>query len=224
MVSNAGGALTGGTAQIENGGTVNFYGATAEDTVFAGAGTLDLSQGDAGTISGFGVADKIDLAGVGYSSGDTVLWVAGNGTLEIENSGGTVLASVHLAGSYSQANFALTADSTGANPGTDVMFEPSLWGTVTNPENPASGEHLYGVFTQTPSGASAGGLIGALYGATASDYSSSGPDSINTYLLTLDPFLLPYASSIVDDKPPASKFRRRPYSRTIFRIIRGNSF
>ena len=79
-----------------------------------------------------------------------------------------------------------------------TVASPYFWGSVVDPENPTSGEHLYGVFAQTPNGASSGELVGAIYGATASGYSNAGPDSVTTYLLTLDPFLLPYASSIVD--------------------------
>ena len=80
-----------------------------------------------------------------------------------------------------------------------TVESPFFWGSIVDPTNPTSGTHLYGVFAQTPNGSSSGDLVGAVYGSTTSDYSNAGPDSITTYLLTLDPFLLPYANSITSN-------------------------
>jgi len=71
-----------------------------------------------------------------------------------------------------------------------------LWGIVVRPSNPISGTHLYGLFAQSPNGSTDGELVAAIYSATTADYSNAGPDSETSYLLTMDPFLLPYASSI----------------------------
>ena len=177
--------------------------ATASDgvTFEASTGTFALVNAGtySGTVSGFGAADVIDLTGA-TSANETAVWTqtaTGSdavGTLQIYGSG-ALQATLNLAGTYSEDNFVLKSDDAS---GTDVTWSPSLWSSVVDPADPTNGEHLYGAFTSTPNGASNGEFVGVVYGVTAppSIYSDAGPDNVTDYLLGLDPFLLPYASSI----------------------------
>ena len=204
--------ITGGTATISNGGKIEYGWSSTAQTAFAGAGTLVLdhqvsTDANAYTlaISGFDSGDTIDVKDLAYAAGETVSWtqaVTGAdayGTLTITSDGQT--ASVTLDGTYSQGNFALASDGStanGGNPGTDIVGvqSPYLWGSITSPAQTTTGVHLYGSFSSVPFGPSNGALVGAQYGVTSSGYSDAGPDNVTTNLLTLDPFLLPYQSSI----------------------------
>ena len=77
----------------------------------------------------------------------------------------------------------------------------NFWASIVSPPQPTTGVHFYGPFVTTPQGSSNGALIGVLYGDTTSGYTDAGPDTINTNLVTLDPFGLPYASSIGGPQP-----------------------
>jgi len=96
----------------------------------------------------------------------------------------TLNASDSLGNKATQQTIAVTAGA------------PYLWSSVVSPSNPTPGTHLYGLFAQSPDGSTDGDLVAAIYSATTVDYSNAGPDSETSYLLTMDPFLLPYASSI----------------------------
>ena len=65
---------------------------------------------------------------------------------------------------------------------------PHVWGTTSVPEPTTAGAHFYPPFEVANSSQ---GFIGALYGVTPSNYNSAGPDSINLYMVGLDPFFLP---------------------------------
>ena len=77
----------------------------------------------------------------------------------------------------------------------------NFWTSIVSPPQPTTGVHFYGPLVTTPQGSSNGALIGVLYGDTTSGYTDAGPDTINTNLVTLDPFGLPYASSIGGQQP-----------------------
>ena len=84
------------------------------------AGTLVLDQPAdfPATITGFGQSDTISLEGISFTSQSTDVWTQVStgpnaaGTLEILN-GGTVEATLNLSGTYTQGNFALSADNDG---------------------------------------------------------------------------------------------------------------
>jgi hypothetical protein len=100
-----------GSLGITDGASLHLLrGADSGQTVhFAGNGALDLGAPGvfAGLIAGFGAHDLIDLlhapaTGVSFA----------NGVLKVQNGAATV-ASLHLAGSYTSANFRLTTDNHG---------------------------------------------------------------------------------------------------------------
>lgn len=120
-VSGSGSALIGGTATIE------FGGASSENTTFAdvGNGTLKLDQSTAftGTISGFNEGDKLDLSDILSGPNTTI-----NFTENADNTGGTLTlsdgthtANIKLQGQYSVDGFHISADN-GA--GTLVSYLP----------------------------------------------------------------------------------------------------
>ena len=136
-----GGSLTGGTAKIENGGTFDFYSASAEDVLFAGVGALLLGAAESysGTITHFGGGDLVDLqdllSGPGHTESPT--WTQGTGTLAITDNGGT--ENFELNGTYTASDFALAPDSTFSNAGTEVVWADQWqsgvsgnWGDATN--------------------------------------------------------------------------------------------
>jgi len=204
-----------GTASISNGGKIEYGWSSDVATTFAGDGTLVLdhqNQADAnylaahfsGAVLNFGLGDTIDLTDLTYSANETVSWdqlttgANADGTLTVDSNGET--ASITLDGTYSQGDFALATDGSSVigGPGTDIVGvqSPYLWGSITSPAQATTGVHLYGSFSTVPFGSSNGALVGVLYGVTSSGYSDAGPDNVTTNLLTLDPFLLPYQSSI----------------------------
>jgi len=118
IVNNGGNAtdtkLQGGTVEISGGSdslAAGGYGSV--DFSASGGGTLVLEGAFAGTISGFGgpnhtnSAQTIDLASVAWGSGITDSF--NNGVLAV-SSGGTVVADIKFAGSYSTSNFHLFND------------------------------------------------------------------------------------------------------------------
>ena len=119
-----------GTGTIEvNGGTVEITSnanASGDSVTFTGTGgtlQLDSSESYGGTIAHFGGNDVVDLTDLTFSSTETDIWNSAAGTLTIAN--GTQTATVSLAGSYAQDDFALTADNNG---NTEVIASPT---TVT---------------------------------------------------------------------------------------------
>ena len=111
--------LEGGTFELGAGAT------TSGNVTFAGApATLRFDSNVvqvSGNISGLALNDLLDFAYVTYATGDKAVWTqaGGSGTLQLETSGGTVLASLMLVGTYTSANFNVSEDSTGGTLVTD---------------------------------------------------------------------------------------------------------
>ena len=172
--------ITGGTATISSGGTLQYGWSSDVATVFDGPGTLVLNNQNQedqnftipsytigettfstasyiGTVSGFGTGDTIDVTDLAYASNETATWDQTNGILTITS--GPQTASIDLAGTYSQNSFALTADSSG---GTDVIANPA---TVTfasgidgSDGNAIQGEALTVNVTDADNGADLGAI------------------------------------------------------------------
>ena len=108
--------------------------AAGDSIVFAGAGaaalagpggggSIDMSSsgGDemrllsghtlGATISGFGAGDEVDFDAVKFASTDTV--TDKSGVVAIHNSAGNTIGSFDVAGTYTKANFKLSADPSG---------------------------------------------------------------------------------------------------------------
>ncbi|AOK62280.1 Ig-like domain repeat protein [Burkholderia ubonensis] len=122
------GDVTGaGSATISGAATLEFGGASAENTTFAdgAAGTLKLDQsaGFTGTVSGFGAGDTLDLADVLYSDHTTLSFTANDtgtgGTLTVSD--GAHTAQVALQGNLSAGSFQLSHDQ---GSGTVVTYAP----------------------------------------------------------------------------------------------------
>jgi autotransporter passenger strand-loop-strand repeat protein len=127
MVVSSGGEIDG--ELTISGGVVSLYGAmsSGQTLTFAGpSGELILQAGAdfAAEISGFNApAKKIDLAGFGFTTSETVSWTqsaSGSGTLTITDGG--QVAQLSLAGTYATSNFVLTNDHSG---GTFVADPPA---------------------------------------------------------------------------------------------------
>ena len=99
-----------GTGSLDiNGGSLHLlHGADAGQTVdFMSSGTLDLNAPGifAGTIAGFGANDLIDLVKTAATSA-----TFGGGVLTVLNGAATV-ASLHMSGTYTSADFLVTSDN-----------------------------------------------------------------------------------------------------------------
>ena len=116
------GNVTGtGHATIDGNATLEFAGASNQDTGFSAAasGTLRLAQSSSytGTVSGFGEGDQLVLADI-VSRPETSMAFTPNeggtgGTLAVSD--GVHTANIALAGQYSAQGFHLSVDSsTGA--------------------------------------------------------------------------------------------------------------
>jgi hypothetical protein len=147
-------------AGFAQGDTVAFLGAGSAALAgrsFGGVIDMSSSGGDeAGllsgntlgvTISGFGSGDKVDFDAVGYASTDRVAYTSG--VVSIDSSTGATVASFDVTGTYTAANFELSADTVdppggnlvvsyaathlapaldlGAGPATALIPEPSTW-------------------------------------------------------------------------------------------------
>src|SRR5262249_28891843 len=112
-------------------GTIEYDGQSDVATSFtAGSqGALVLGAGASftGTVSGFAAGDAIDLGNVAFTSGEYAVWTQvatgsdAAGTLQIYNSDRALEATLNLAGTYTQSEFALADDGTAAH-GTSVNF------------------------------------------------------------------------------------------------------
>ena len=111
-------------ATIDAGGTLEIMAASSvEPVTFAAAGgtlQLDRSASYSGAVTGFASGDKIDLTDLTYSSSETDVWNSANNTLTISN--GTQTATINLASTYVQGDFALSPDS---GTGTEVVLPAS---------------------------------------------------------------------------------------------------
>ncbi|RQR33341.1 Ig-like domain repeat protein, partial [Burkholderia sp. Bp9143] len=122
------GDVTGaGSATISGAATLEFGGASAENTTFAdgAAGTLKLDQsaGFTGTVSGFGAGDSLDLTDVLFGDHTTLSFTANDagtgGTLTVSD--GVHTAQVALQGNLSGGSFQLAHDQ---GSGTVVTYVP----------------------------------------------------------------------------------------------------
>jgi hypothetical protein len=127
------GAVTGnGSAEISGSATLEFGGASSENTSFAAGATgtlkLDHAESFAGTISGFGAGDALDLADIAFGANTTLGYSANaagtGGSLNISD--GTHSVSIALLGQFSAAGFHVGGDK-----GAGMMV------TYTPPDQPA---------------------------------------------------------------------------------------
>jgi hypothetical protein len=130
------GAVSGpGSARLVGSGVLEIDGALSENVAFAAGATGALILGDSaafqGTVSGLSKTgtNAIDLKDLTYNAADTVSYsgTAAGGTLTIAN-GGTVIATIKLAGDYGRSGFKL-AD--GGADGTIVTDPPTVSGLVS---------------------------------------------------------------------------------------------
>jgi hypothetical protein len=185
---------------VSNGATLEFGNSVASGATInlAGSGTIKFADlpGFAGSLNNFAPGDTFDLTNFTYENGETLTWTqnGSSGTLAINN-GVQPTEDIVLAGTYTQSDFVLTPDSSGANAGTDVVFNsPDYWGSTTFPSQPSSETHLSGGDLQLDAFAG----FGAVLYASIPNYNPSGdpggPYSVTRNLLPLDPFLLPTLS------------------------------
>jgi len=96
-------AVTGGTATIEDAGTVEFGSASSAATTFAAGSTGELILDDGahytGTVSGFGTTQSIDLPNVQFA---TVSKSYSSGILTVKDTSGDI-AKIKFSGSYWKA-------------------------------------------------------------------------------------------------------------------------
>lgn len=122
-VLSVGGALSGGgTLSLGGDGEAVLGGAGAGAVIaFSGPGTLSLTSPArfAGTLSGFGAGDEIDLGGL---IANAFTYAGGTLSLEQTTSGGTsVVDTLAMPGLANPSALALAADGTG---GTELLYAP----------------------------------------------------------------------------------------------------
>src|SRR5262249_40843685 len=117
---------------VSNNTTLEISSASSDVVTFAGSSgklQLDEAQSFAGTISGFGGYDQIDLRDIGFSANATVGYSANpainGGFLSITD--GTHTANLALIGQYTASSFVTSNDGHG---GTLVGASPSLLSEV----------------------------------------------------------------------------------------------
>ena len=107
-------AVTGsaGMVSISGGGIAEFGSTFNQNVTFSGAGTLELARSlgtsYAGTVTGFGAGDALELTDLTYSSGATASWAQGSGSGTLTVSNGSQSAMITLAGTYITSDFAVT--------------------------------------------------------------------------------------------------------------------
>ena len=180
------GGLTVAEATLQLGNAV----ASSVTVTLDGSDTISLSDTTAfaATIKNFGVGDTLRLTDLPYASGNKVVWTqnGSSGTLAIDDSGGTLLESITLAGTYNSTDFVLVPDSSS---GTDLEFNSQYyWGSFA-PLQPTSDVHLAGGGVEFNSTVD---VLGVTYNSIPNyNSASSGPYSVTRSVLPLDPFLLP---------------------------------
>jgi hypothetical protein len=140
----AGDATGNGKAIISGQATLEFGGASDEDTVFAenGDGTLRLDQSTdfTGTVSGFGTGDCLELVDIAFGNDVTLAYQANNdgtgGVLNVTD--GAQSATVALFGQYSAAGFDIKADE---STGSIVTYTPPDPDLVAIPLIANPGQH-----------------------------------------------------------------------------------
>ena len=152
------------------------------------------------TISGFQSGDTLTVGG-GAPNTITYSYNSSNGTLTL--SGVASLADYQAAlrliefsttagGTTRAISWTVNDGTVSSVTGTATLSlttnTPHVWGTTSVPEPTTAGAHFYPPFEVVNSSQ---GFIGALYGVTPSNFNSAGPDSINLYMVGLDPFFLP---------------------------------
>ena len=121
--------ISGGSATISSGGTLEYGWSSDVATSFTGSGTLVLDHQDqsdlnfatasyTGTVSGFGSGDVFDLTDLFFvPASETLTWSQNSGILAVSN--GTDTADINLAGNYTPNEFALEQTASG---NTAVVF------------------------------------------------------------------------------------------------------
>ena len=126
LMVSSGGNVSGGLVMHNGQVTIDGTMAAGQTVSFAGAGgvlRLDNLAGFHAKISGLSVAaEKIDLGGFAFSSGETVTWTQSgtSGTLTVHD--GAKTAALTLIGTYASSSFNLHADGHG---GTFVSDAPA---------------------------------------------------------------------------------------------------
>ena len=195
-----------GTYSIAGNGTLEVLSAVNPNVNFTGAGTLKIAQTSyIGTVNSFSAGDIIDLAALAYNTANTadntLTWTQNGttGTLAISN--GTQTEDITLAGTYTSSDFMLTPDSSGANAGTDAVFNSTdYWGSLDFPSQLVLGAHLQGGDVEDDTLAN---VISVLY-SSVEDYSTSdptGPYSVTRYVGAVDPFFLPILGGVQTVEP-----------------------
>ena len=126
----SGTVVDGGTVEIGN-GVVDIQGASSREISFVAAGSggieLDDAKAYTGEVVGFGGASHsnhsqfIDLSAIAYVSG-VVSGSYKSGVLTV-TSGGTAVATIHLAGSYVTADFQLASGASGSG---TIITDPAV--------------------------------------------------------------------------------------------------
>jgi VCBS repeat-containing protein len=107
-----------GRAVVTGGGTIEFHGSFQQNALFAGSGTIQLSQAYTGTIERAGSANAaLELDFLAWSASYDVDWQQGptpaSGTLHILDATSAVVATLSIAGQYRDSEFALSHDGDG---------------------------------------------------------------------------------------------------------------
>jgi hypothetical protein len=137
---------TGGSATIGTGATLELDAAGSESVTFGGStGTLVLGNTSpsggqdsnfAGTVSGFGAQDIIDLSGIAFDAQTTLGYLPNSnqtgGTLLLTD--GTQSAKIALLGNYLASSFAVASDSHGGTMVTEVS-QAGNQSLLTNPHH-----------------------------------------------------------------------------------------
>ena len=104
--------ISAGTLELGSGGSI----ASSQNVTFTAAGaTLQFDTGPnqfGGTIVGAVGGDNIDLRFQSFASGNKLVWQQNTGTLSLVN-GSTTLATLTLAGQYTNSNFIEVSDGFG---------------------------------------------------------------------------------------------------------------
>jgi hypothetical protein len=104
-----------------------------ESTSVGGGVQLNLQIGSTlgGTVNGFASDDAVAFARVAYALGDHAVFTsngAGGGTVSVENSGGTKIASFNVEGNYQSSQFGVSGGAGGA-----LVVSGPVWQQSPNP-------------------------------------------------------------------------------------------
>ena len=122
--------ISAGTLELGSGGSI------ARNVTFTAAGsTLQFDTGTnqlGGAIIGAVGGDTIDLRFQSFASSNKLVWQQNTGTLSLFN-GSTTLATLTLAGQYTNSNFIEVSDGFGVTPGTLIKVHTPINATDAAP-------------------------------------------------------------------------------------------